>query len=247
MSTLPPHSFSFYADEAGISRDRYTVVGGLTLRTKRLESVNQAVQEFREKYGIYAEMKWSKTSNQKVDAYLAFAELFFDLLQDNRIHFHCIIFDNYKANHKKFNDGSADVGLSKLYYQLILHKFIKKCGKNGNRLFACLDHRTSSTPLENVRKMLNAAASRDLGMTHEPLAQLTSADSKNTPVLQLNDLILGAVCSIRNKKHLKPETREAKKRLAEYVQRHCGLQRLDCNSPMSSRRFTVWNQRAQRS
>lgn len=243
MTLIPPQDFAFYADEAGISQDRFTVVGGLCMHRSTAEKVYDSIAEFRAKHGMASELKWSKVSNQKLSEYKAFVDLFFALNNTNHIQFHAVIFDSHQWNHNRYNQGDSDIGLSKLYYDLLLHKFVKRCGTDGRRLFACLDHRHSSTPLDDVRRMLNAAAARDHNLNHAPMAQLISRDSKKDCILQMNDVILGAVCAVRNGKHLLADTRMAKKELAGYVLEKSGVMTFDKDTPRSVSRFSVWNKR----
>lgn len=240
MNLIAPQDFAFYADESGISQDRFTVVGGLCMHRSTAEEVYASITKYRDDHNMRSELKWSKVSNQKLKQYLALVGLFFALNNTNHIQFHSVIFDSHKANHSKYNKGDPDIGLSKLYYDLLLHKFVKRCGGSGT-LFACLDKRNSSTSLHDLRAMLNATAARDHNMEHQPLAQLVSRDSKLDCILQMNDVVLGAVCAIRNGKHLLAETREAKRVVAQHVLEKSGVSSFDLDTPRSVNRFTVWN------
>ncbi len=242
MSLVAPQEFAFYADESGISQDRFTVVGGLCMHRGTAERVYASIAKYRDDNNMRSELKWSKVSNQKVAAYKALVDLFFALNNTNHIQFHCVIFDSHKANHNRYNKGDPDIGLSKLYYDLLLHKYVKTCGGFGT-LFACLDQRNSSTKLEDLRRMLNATAARDHDLPDSPVKQLVSRDSKADCLLQMNDVILGAVCCIRNGRHLLADTRIAKRQIAEYVLEKSGLESFEKDSPRSVPRFTVWNKK----
>lgn len=212
------------------------------MRRQTLKEVYDSIKGFRETHNMHSELKWSKVSNQKLEQYMAFVDLFFSLNSVNRIQFHSVIFDSHQANHVRYNNGDSDIGLSKLYYDLIFHKFIKRCGRDST-LFACLDHRISSTSLHDLKAMLNATAARDCGFGHRPLKQIESRDSKKDSVLQMNDVILGAVCAIKNGRHLLIGTREAKRELAKYVLAKSGIHSFDGDTPINMNRFTVWNKR----
>ena len=240
MSIIPPQDFAFYADESGVSQDRFTVVAGMCMHRNTAHQVYASIAKYRKDHNMMSELKWTKVSNQKVYEYKALVELFFALNNSNHIHFHSIVFDSHQWNHKRYNNGDADVGLSKLYFNLLLHKFVKRYGANSD-LFACLDHRNSSTSLDDLRRMLNATVARDHEIASAPLKQLVSRDSKLDDILQMNDVILGAVCAIRNGKHLLADTRPAKREIAELVQEKCGLASFDRDSPHHVSRFTVWN------
>lgn len=241
MSNIAPQDFAFYADESGISKDRFTVVGGLCMHKSTANQVYSSIAKYRDTHNMRSELKWSKVSDQKLPQYQGLVDLFFALNNTNHIQFHCVVFDNHSWNHAKYNGGDPDVGLSKLYYDLLLHKFVKRCGSEEKTLYACLDHRNSSTSLDDLRRMLNATASRDHGLHHAPLAQLVSKDSKSDDILQMNDLILGAVCAVRNGRHLLAEGRAAKRTIAEQVLAKSGLSGFDRDSPRTVHRFTVWN------
>jgi hypothetical protein len=238
---VPEQDYLFIADEAGISKDRFTVVGGICLHKSVVEGVYKTLQNYREAFNMKAELKWQKISNQKLAEYQALVDYFLALNSSNKIQFHSIIFDSHEWNHKKYNDGEADYGLSKLYYQLILRKFVCRCAGSGS-LYVCLDHRNSKTSLIDLQRMINAAALRDHGH-HQPLKQLVSKVSHDDDLLQLNDVILGAVCAVRNGKHLLADTRTSKKTIAACVLEKSGLKSFEQDSHRDIHRFTVWNMR----
>lgn len=242
MVFVPPQDYVFIADEAGISNDRYTVVGGICMHTSTLKKTCDTLLEYRAKHGMQSELKWQRVSNQKSAEYKALVEYFFAMNNANYIHFHSIIFDSHQWNHHKYNDGEGEIGLSKLYYQLILHKFVKTYGNIGT-LYIRVDHRNSQTPLEDIRRMLNATAARDHNIGTAPVKQLVSEDSKKCDLLQMNDVILGAVCAARNGRHLLADGRAAKRELAELVLEKSGLNSFDQDSPKGVERFTIWNMR----
>lgn len=236
---VPEQDYVFIVDEAGISNDRFTVVGGICMHRKTLEGVYKTLSQYRDAFNMKAELKWAKISNQKQSEYAWLVDYFFAMNNSNRLQFHSIVFDSHKWNHNRYNEGEGDTGLSKLYYQLILHKFICRCGPHGS-LYVCMDHRHSKTSLEDLRRMLNATALRDHSLS-SPLKQLVSKHSHDDDVLQLNDVILGAVCATRNGKHLLADYRKSKRMIALEVLEKSGLGSFERDSPRAINRFTVWN------
>ena len=103
-----------------------------------------------------------------------------------------------------------------------------------------LNARECSTPLEDLRRMINATLLRDHGIDQNPVKQLVSQHSHLDDILQINDVILGAVCAARNGKHLLASTREAKRRIASRVLDKCGLETFEKSSPRGVHRFSVW-------
>jgi hypothetical protein len=236
---LPPQNLVFFADEACISQDRFTVVGGVCIHRNNIPIVRKNLSAYRNKFNMTSELKWSKISNQKIEEYKALVDYFFWLNSSDIVHFHSLIFDSHKANHGRFNNGCRDTGLSKLYYQLILHKFGGRYPDTD--MAVCLDHRNSKTPHEDLRRMLNAGVSKKFGIDKAPIKQVVSADSKKDDILQMNDVILGAVGAVRNGKHELVGGRAAKMELAKYVLQKSGLNGFEVDSPRRVTRFTVWN------
>ncbi|WP_424982107.1 DUF3800 domain-containing protein [Maritalea sp. S77] len=232
--------YAFFVDESGITKDRFTVVGGVCVAKEGAKVAYNSIQKYRDKFGMHAELKWSKVSNHKQIEYEALVDLFFALNNNNRIQFHAIVFDNHTWNHKEFNGGDRDVGLSKLYYQLVYHQFVKRCYSRGN-LSVCLDRRNSSTSLHDFRRMINAQAKKDFGIHHDPLSVLVAQDSKKDDLLQLNDVILGAVCAARNGRHLLAGGKSSKREIANKVLTSSGLTDFSVNSMPKVNRFTIWN------
>jgi hypothetical protein len=234
---IPPQEFSFFMDESGLS-NRYTVVGGLCLRSARIPEVHASLQRFRETHNMRGELKWTKVTDQKVEQYRAF----FALNNINALQFHAIVFDNHRANNKRYNDGDDDKALSKLYYELMVHRFGRRCGPYGD-LCVCVDQRNSSTSLSDLRRMANTSLARDYGVVNNPIRQILPQDSKVDDILQLNDVILGAVCAARNGRHLLAGGRQSKVELARSVLEASGLGSFDVDSPRRVKRFTIWNLR----
>ena len=232
--------YAIYCDESGISNDRYVVVGGICMPRANIAMVHKNMHAFRERHNMHRELKWTKVTNGKQEEYTQLVESFFAMNNVNHCQFHAIIFDSHQWNHKRYNNGDADIGLSKLYYQLLHQKFCKICGPHGS-LYVRLDKRNSSTSLHDLRRMLNSAAERDHSIPHSPFKVVEPADSKECDILQLNDVILGAVSAVRNSKHILETTRSSKREIARLVLDKSGLGGFDLNSPANNSRFTIWN------
>ena len=223
---IPIQKFSFFADESDITSARYSTVGGTAILSSSLRLVYRRIFELRHKHNMFAELKWSKVSNQKMEAYKDFIDLYFELMEAGTVAFHCATFDNTKWKHHLYNQGDRDLGLSKNYYQLILHQYIAKYGEQAG-LFICLDRRFSRTKIPDLNKILNAGANQEYGLSFEPVRTLVARDSKTDDLLQINDVILGATSSVKNGRHQDPQTRSSKAELAKLV-----LLNLTC-SPLS--------------
>ncbi len=239
---LPIQDFAIYADESGISNDRHMVVGATVVKGIYLHRLYRDIFEFRKSHSMFSELKWSKVSNQKVAEYKALVDLYFDFVERGAVSFHATTFDNHMWDHKRFNENDPDIGISKLYYQMLLHQVISWYGDLAS-LYICLDRRNSTTPLEKLHRILNAGAGQSYNLTFGPVRVLTAKDSKKDDLLQINDVILGAVAALKNDRHKEPGARLAKTELAQYVFLKSGLRSYHIDSPPQKRDFQIWNRK----
>ncbi len=231
---------AFFCDESGISTERHLVVGGLAMRREVIPALQAQIEAFRQQHNMSKELKWTRISNQKLDAYLRFAAIFEEFFDSGLCHFHCLIFDSHQRRRQSRLHDNRDLNLSKLYFDLLLHRFGKIYGGDAT-LFVRMDHRNSSTSLEELRRNLNSALAREHQISSEPFKHIQSEDSKLCDILQLNDVVLGAVCAARNGRHLEEEGRESKKILARVILAKSGLVSFEHDTEDSARHFTVWN------
>jgi hypothetical protein len=123
--------YAFFCDESGITQDRFTLVGGLIIPVDEVKNIQIVLKNFREQQGMKKELKWTKITNQKLNEYQSLVGTFFQFNMEDKCHFQCICIDSHKLNHQRFNSGDRDVGLSKIYFQLLYHKFVKTHGRNN--------------------------------------------------------------------------------------------------------------------
>jgi len=74
---VPPQDYVFIADEAGISNDRFTVVGGVCMHRETLRRAYDTMLAYREKHNMKSELKWGKVSPGKLAEYMALVDYFF--------------------------------------------------------------------------------------------------------------------------------------------------------------------------
>jgi len=219
--------YHVYCDESRQSKDRFMVLGGIIIPSTSVEQFNATMRKFRDEERMFAERKWSKVSNHKISEYKRFAEYFFALNNNDKLHFHAMIVDNHQVDHKKFNKGDKELGFYKFYYQLLLHCFgAKYYRKPEDRFIIHLDYRNTHYKLGTLKQVLNNGIKKKLKIAEEPFVSIEPRDSKKS------ELIAG--------------TRQSKIELARYIAAEAGLRDLKQNSPYGRRRFTVWNFKLQK-
>lgn len=229
-----------YADESCADSQRYLILGGIAVEAKELDAVTSKLIDERYWYDTFGEVKWTKVSNAKLNFYKAFVDVFFELSKRDILHFHSLYVDTSTFNHHRWNQGSAEIGFNKLIYQLLLHRFGRRYGDNY-KIYVFLDERTTKKSPEAIKPMLNSALSRDWNIKSQPFRRITFQNSKKSEILQLNDLLIGAIGFRKHGHHHKPGSSIAKIELAEYIARKSvTLQHpIRVNSP-NAVKFSLW-------
>lgn len=153
------------------------------------------------------------------------------------MNFHSLFLDTHKLDHKRYNAGSPDIGFNKEVYQL----FMMLPRLYANRLFHCYpDRRSTSSSTEELRLILNRGARKKCGRQDWPFRRVNFRDSDRTPLLQVVDVLLGAVAYKLNDHYSHPEASPAKKQLCDHVLQRARLSNPLLGTPRSAHRFTIW-------
>ena len=102
-------------------------VGGIVARPERLSEIRTDVERIKRAADIGSEMKWSAARKARDSAYVALIDYFFSLLEGNHIHFHVLLCDFEKFDHKAA--GGRKSSVSRMFYQLALHRACKPYGE----------------------------------------------------------------------------------------------------------------------
>ena len=227
-------------------RERYLVIGGVTTSRGRVQIMNNKLAALRESTGVKSqELKWTKVSASWLDKYRTFVDYFFDELDRDCVRIHCLIVDRYKVDHKKFNAGDCELGFYKFYYQLLLHCFGKPYGEGGNQLRVFPDRRGTSYNVSRLRDILNNGVAKKFNNYSRPFLAVQPQDSKAHDLIQLADILIGAIGYQKNRWHLQPGASSGKRQLMAHIARRAGVYDLGQNTLYFKRRFTVWNLRLQ--
>lgn len=130
------------------------------------------------------------------------------------MHFHALVVDCYKLKDKLYNKGSRDVGFSKEVFQLCL-KMARLYKRDLFHVYP--DNRTTATPLNDVRTMLNFKLRNGGDPRDWPFRRMHFRDSKKSLPLQLTDILLGALTFKMNRHFEAPNASASKCDLCEHI------------------------------
>ncbi|MDY7097496.1 MAG: DUF3800 domain-containing protein [Pseudomonadota bacterium] len=236
VETTP--KLALFCDEAGKDTDRFLAVGGLIVAHSDVVAIRTKFLNQKTRLGLTKEAKWSSTRKPTLEKHRALIDWTFGLMAKDDLHFHCILVDFERFDHGLRADGGKAESLKRMYYQLILHRLLKKHGKKYD-CYALIDKCNELDGLPKLTQGLNSAA-RTYGCENA-LRAIEFRDSEAEPLLQMNDLILGAICAHRNRRFEDESAGQYKANLAGYVLGKSGLLNFDANTPVNRREFSVWN------
>lgn len=234
--------YRIFSDESRQSKDRFMVLAGVIINQNRIDEFNQTMKKYRKETNMNSELKWSKVSNNKLSNYKIFVDYFFALCNTDIIHFRSIIFDNHKANHRKYNGGSKEVGFYKFHYQLFMlfaRGYYNE--KNDSSFIIHPDYRHTKYKLEDLRNILNSGFRKKIHPIGAPFTTIEPLHSHDSEIIQVMDIILGAIGYVKNGYDLLAKSSKCKIELCQYICDKSGIQNLGKNTRYHQRRFTVWN------
>ena len=184
---------------------KYAVIGGVWIPSESRSELKIALNKIKEKYNLLGEMKWQKISPSTIDMYKEIIATFFT--SDN-IRFRAICINSAILDHNKFNQGSGELGFYKFYYLLIQQWLV-----NDNTYNIFVDYKVNG----------NRHRVKDLGnilqkTTMATVKQIQSLPSHESILIQLADILSGAVASAHNNEN----TSEAKLAIRSLIEEYLG-------------------------
>jgi hypothetical protein len=226
-----------YIDESSQTNHRFLVLGGIIAETQMVDALNAGIGIMRRPELPAGEMKWNKVSRSKLKCYRRVVDTFFDHRLFSSAHFHSVVVDTSALDHHAFNEGSRDIGFNKEIYQLA-SKFARLY--RGRLFHVYPDERDTNQRPEHLRTILNFGRRKAGDPRDWPFRRCHFRDSKRTPLLQLVDVLAGALAYRLNGHHLLPDASPAKIDLSEHVLRKAGVTDPKRDTSMSGK-FTIWH------
>lgn len=190
--------YNIYCDEScHLEHDKNSNVMGLgsvwCLKDK-VKDINNRIIDIKKRHNIQktTELKWTKLSSSKLNAYVDLVNYFFDC---SDLHFRgLIVLNKEKLNHNLYND-THDNFYYKMYYYLLRNLLSKS---NQYNVYLDIKDSKSATKLTRVKKYLE---NFNYDFTHDMFNNFQSIRSEEVQIMQLTDILLGAL--IYNKRDLK--------------------------------------------
>jgi hypothetical protein len=229
-----------YCDESRQTQDRYMVFGGIVVHATAVDPFNQAMSLWRVAQNMHAELKWVKVSDRKLAEYKSLVDIFFSLAGKNQLHFKSVVFDTAQIDYATYHKGDKELGFYKFFYQFLLHSFGSYTVEKNRRTLVFLDQRNTKQKLSTLCAILNRGIRKKYHCARDVIRNVQAVDSKTSDLMQIADVLMGAIGYQNNDCHLRPEARKAKIELATYIANKAHLMSLKQNTPWGMKHFGIW-------
>lgn len=218
-------TFNFYCDEScHLENDQkpYMLISYVSTAYNQIKLHTDNIKRIKEKHNFKNEIKWSSVSKGKFHFYMDLIDYFFS----NDLNFRAIVVDKEKIKNFHF-DQSYDKFIYKMYYQLMFHKINMEYNYN---IYLDIKDSKSSKRVQKLKELLN--------LNYSTIRSIQNIRSEESLLLQLTDLIMGALSY-----HLRrlDETNNviAKKKIIEKIQQHTNIT-LDRSTAKSNTKFNLF-------
>lgn len=200
--------------------------------------------------GLPRHMKWTNCPPRPDSHYMLYyvhlVDMFFSNIERG-MRFRTIIADNdYDFAHPWYHGGDPEVGFWKLYYQLLLHPL-----NEGNEYHIRIAQRTVSKKVANLeledrltdlRNALNNGFRKrcHYEVIDDIVAPIEARPARSRLLIQLADILTGAVGFHWHLEHLKDDAKPGKLFLAKHIARHLGRDDLLFRSLTSDSGFNIF-------
>lgn len=205
-------------------RHDFMTIGGLMVLRGERTPLSRELRSLKRDVGLNSELKWSKVSAKKLDAYKTIVDFFF---QHDQLCYRVIVVEQKKVRLES-HGKDRELAFYKFYYEM-LEKWLEP----GNEYTVLLDYKNNkgADRYTILRRYLENHLKGKAW-----IRELTVVDSRITPFAQLCDIFTGAIAAAYNGS--RPGS--AKELLIKYIAGKLGWTTLKVATPLSEKRFNIF-------
>ena len=212
------NSINIYCDEScHLEHDGSNAMGlaGIWGDTKHIKEANKRIIEIKERNWVHrnSETKWAKVGPVKLQLYKDLINYFFD---DDDLHFRVLIIpDKSQLRHNEYNQ-THDEWYYKMYFIMLRNIFSPS---HASRVYLDIKDTHSA---ERIRKLHQVCCNDMYDFSHSIITQIQPIRSEEVQIMQLVDILLGAVV-YENRIFLPSHYRSAaKEELVQLIKKRSG-------------------------
>lgn len=200
-------TFNIYCDEScHLENDHkpFMFLGYVSCAYPQVKTHSERINDIKRRHNFYAEIKWNKVNKTKLKFYIELIDYFFS----TDLRFRAIGVDKSKVRPDAFGK-SYDDHYYTMYYCLLNHSLNFQYTYN---VYLDIKDTLSASKVEKLKNILNVK----FGV----FRNVQNIVSKESLLLQLADLILGAISYNKNDNEKKSD---AKRILLDRIKKHCNV------------------------
>ncbi|MBI5416690.1 DUF3800 domain-containing protein [Candidatus Poribacteria bacterium] len=186
--------YNIYCDEScHLENDhqRIMVLGAVWCPINRVKDISDKLKSIKLEHNLnkYFELKWTKVSPSKIDYYLNVIEYFFN---ENDLHFRALIIDKTTLKHQEFNQDH-----NMWYYKMFFHLLDAIFSPHNSSYRIYLDVKDTCSS-QKVKKLHEVLCNKNYDFSRDIIERVQTIRSHEVEILQLTDLLIGAISYISN-------------------------------------------------
>lgn len=201
--------YNIYCDETcHLEHDgeKVMVIGGIKCPVVHRKRICTEILDIKEKYGIsrFAEIKWNKVSACNLKYFKELVDYFFDT---DELQFRAVIVDKTKLNHAEFHQTHDE-----FYYKMYFH-CLSGLVSTRDENYIYLDKKDTKGT-HRIERLKYYLSQKKHDFDQQKIKRIQCVNSKDLPVLQMADLLIGAIGYKNRDIH---QRSVAKQELVEYI------------------------------
>jgi len=225
-------------DESGIHGSAHYGFGSLWLSWQRRGDFYADFHTIATRNRFREECKWSQAHQMY---YLKFYDELIDyFFQKKWLAFHCLVVRKQMVRKEEYHQNDWDLARRKHYTMLLTAKMRDVLDRFPNReheFRVYVDQIASRyAKADEAMEVITNNVLNQRFRNSSPVTSVMTRDSKDTPAIQLCDLLLGAIMENWQQR----ATNSTKKAIRKTIARYIGWQNLDSDTRPTERKFNIW-------
>lgn len=226
--------YNIYCDEScHLEHDhqKIMVLGAIKCDNSFKKQAIREIRNIKEKYHMnpFCEVKWTKVSPYKLEMYQELITYFFN---NPHLFFRAVIVDKTKLKHELFHQ-SHDMFYYKVYYQLLCRIIVPN---HENYIYLDIKDTKGARKVTKLREVL-ANGIYDFSM--QCIKRVQNINSKESELLQLADILIGAISYLNRKENEKENYSKAKMKIVNLISEYSGYN-LRRSTILSEEKFNLF-------
>lgn len=227
--------YNIYCDEScHLENDDSNVmsIGAVYCPKDETRRINDNIREIKLRNGIPVdrELKWIKVSPSLLHVYEDIINYFFE---ENDLHFRIIVIpEKSKLNHKKYNQ-THDEWYYKMYYDML-----KGILSSSNTYNIYIDIKDTNS-YEKSKRLHDVCSNSMYDFSHRTITKLQPIRSNEVQIMQITDLLIGAITHCNRQFPAGEKRSEAKQKLIDLIKSRA-KHSLSISTPLRENKINIF-------